>query len=366
MKVLILSTFRNSGGAAIAAGRLLHALNSNGVEATMLCRRNIGFGPKRLRKQSWCSIWERLAIWKNNGFSAKNLWATDIANCGQDITDTKEFKEADVIHLHWINQGFISLGTLEKIVNSGKRIVWTMHDEWPLESIYHYTYGDEVQSSSYVSNVYKRKREIYSKGNITFVTCSEWLGRIAKSKSLGKEQDIVSIPNPIDTSIFRPNKHDNQRRVLFVAQNVDDERKGIRYLDEAAKYLGGDIEVVALGRDIPYISDVYEMAELYASFDAFVTPSLQDNLPNTIMEAMSCGTPCVGFNVGGIPEMIDHKLNGYVAEYKNARDLAEGIKYVLDDANHGRLSSACIEKVNRCYSENSVAERYINVYNNRK
>lgn len=121
-----------------------------------------------------------------------------------------------------------------------------------------------------------------------------------------------------------------------------------------------DVEVVALGRDIPYVSSEEEMAKLYASMDAFVLPSLSENLPNTIMEAMACGTPCVGFNVGGIPEMIDHKVNGYVARYKDAADLAEGIRYVL--ADHDRLGAAAREKVLHEYSEESVARRYIEIY----
>ena len=103
------------------------------------------------------------------------------------------------------------------------------------------------------------------------------------------------------------------------------------------------------------------MAELYASVDAFVTPSLRDNLPNTIMEAMACGTPCVGFNVGGIPEMIDHRVNGYVARYKDAADLADGIRYVLD--NREELGRNAREKVMREYSEETVAKKYIEVYN---
>jgi glycosyltransferase involved in cell wall biosynthesis len=144
---------------------------------------------------------------------------------------------------------------------------------------------------------------------------------------------------------------------------VDDERKGLKYLDKAVQILkkrGEKVEVLALGRDIPYISDEKEMAELYAKSACFVTPSLQDNLPNTIMEAMACGTPCVGFNVGGIPEMIDHALNGYVARYKDATDLADGISYVL--ANRKMLGEAAREKVMATYSEESVAKRYIKVY----
>ena len=104
------------------------------------------------------------------------------------------------------------------------------------------------------------------------------------------------------------------------------------------------------------------MVNLYNSVDAFVLPSLSENLPNTIMEAMACGVPCVGFDVGGIPEMIDHKENGFLARYKNVDDLAEGIRYVLSPDNHERLSRQAREKVMQCYSEENVAKKYVEIY----
>lgn len=409
MKVLILSTYEKTGGAAIAANRLLHALRKSGVEAVMLSRKNITWWPKQLKPQSYTSLWERFVIFlrllvktrasfvRVNSVNTpmlgrmKKLWAIDLANCGQDITKTKEYEKADVIHLHWINQGFISLDTIGKILRSGKRVVWTMHDEWPLEGIEHYT-GDDVSEPSadkLRAAVIKKKKHIYDSGRITFVTCSEWLGNIARKKELGQGRDIVSIPNPIDTGMFKPMDKETLRKelglptdkklLLFGCQKVTDERKGLRYLMEAAEKLKNDgrLTVVLVGQNtestaeqlplqcIPMgtIRNVERMAQLYAACDCFVTPSLQDNLPNTIMEAMACGTPCVGFNVGGIPEMIDHRKNGYVAEYRNAGDLAEGICYVLSEEEYQRLSVSAREKVEECYSEKSVASRYIQIYN---
>lgn len=357
MKVLILSTYETTGGAAIAASRLLHALQSNGVEATMLCRKNLSWWHGK--PQSWQSIVERGLIWASNGFSKKGLWDTDWGLFGQDITRTEEYKSADVIHLHYVQQGFISLGCIRKMLNDGKKIVWTMHDEWALDSIHHYTYNP-VKPCRFIEN---KKRKLYASGKITFVTCSRWLKDLSKAKPLAQGQNIVSIPNPIDSDLFKPIPGKEKKDILFVAQNVNDERKGIKYLNEAVEILkrrGINVEVKALGRDIPYISNVKEMAELYASFRCFVTPSLQDNLPNTIMEAMSCGTPCVGFNVGGIPEMIDHKENGYIATYKDAKDLANGIVYVLD--NQQQLSAKAREKVLQTYNEAVVAQRYMEIY----
>ncbi len=362
MKVLLLSTYRNSGGAAIAAGRLLQALRRNGVDAKMLCRKNLSWWQGK--PQSWTSIMERALIWAMNGFSMKGLWATDTGLFGQDITKTREYREADVIHLHWVNQGFISLKAIRRFIKDGKKIVWTMHDAWNAMGAYHL---EIQQKDSFLDRLVRRnKQKLYEVSDIQFVTCSEWLKREVMASPIMDGQNVAAIPNPLDTSIFQPQPHADKRRVLFVAQDVNNPMKGMKYLDEAATILNGNatdkVQIIALGRDIPYISDIKEMASLYASVDAFVLPSLSENLPNTIMEAMACGTPCVGFDVGGIPEMIDHKVNGYVARYKDSQDLAEGIRYVLDGKNHARLSQACIEKVRHCYSEEAVAEKYINVY----
>ena len=112
-----------------------------------------------------------------------------------------------------------------------------------------------------------------------------------------------------------------------------------------------------------YISSEKELVNVYNSVDLYVTPSLEENLPNTIMEAMSCGVPCVGFHVGGIPEMIDHLHNGYVADYKSSEDFANGIHWALSEGEYQALSEEACRKVSTSYSESAVAKRYINVYN---
>ena len=112
-----------------------------------------------------------------------------------------------------------------------------------------------------------------------------------------------------------------------------------------------------------YVSSEKELVDIYNAVDLYVTPSLQDNLPNTIMEAMACGIPCVGFNVGGIPEMIDHLHNGYVAEYKSAEDFANGIFWTLDESEYDTLSQEAHRKVISSYSESIIAKKYIEVYN---
>ena len=186
MRVLIVNTTERTGGAAIAASRLAHALRQEGAEVEMLTR-----------KSQWPFYWERFRIFLANR-SKHNLWQVDIANCGEDITKTQAFQEADVIHLHWINQGFLSLRNLEKVFNSGKRIVWTLHDQWPYTGICHYAEAcDRFQTHCHDCplltcpsakdlsyKVFERKRHIWQNANITFVGCSQWIADEARKSAL--------------------------------------------------------------------------------------------------------------------------------------------------------------------------------------
>ena len=119
--------------------------------------------------------------------------------------------------------------------------------------------------------------------------------------------------------------------------------------------------------DIPihamnFLKDEGKIVNLYNAVNLFVTPSLDENLPNTIMEAMACGTPCVGFHIGGIPEMIGHKENGYVAQYQDAEDLAKGIAWTIE--NEKGLSDKAIDKVKSNYANSIVAQQYTELYKN--
>lgn len=374
MKVLLVSTSERAGGGAIAASRLMEALNHNGVKAKMLVRdkQTDSITVAAMGNKAPKAL-ERLFVLLHNGFNRKTMWQADIANVGIDITRTAEYREADVIHLHWVNQGMLSLSVIEKILRDGKKVVWTLHDEWPYLGVCHYR-GDCMQQEccncplmcgNLPHKLWQRKRRLYALGNITFVGCSQWITDEAKKALPGA--DVIHIPNCIPHSIFRPMDRSEARTrlqlpqdrkiVLFCSQNVRDERKGMRFMDEALQELSG-VEVVRIGKGYRYISNPQEMAMMYAAADVFVTPSLQDNLPNTIAEAMSCGTPCVGFNVGGIPEMIDHLHTGYVARYKDSRDLAEGIRYVL---SHD-LREAAHQAASKAYSETHTAQEYMKVY----
>ena len=146
MRVLIINTSERTGGAAVAANRLMEALNNNGVKAKMLVRDKetdslTVAGTGGGLRQRWHFLWERWCIFSRLHFSRKHLFEIDIANVGTDVTRTREFIEADVVHLSWINQGMLSLSGIKKILDSGKPVVWTMHDFWPATAICHYPHG---------------------------------------------------------------------------------------------------------------------------------------------------------------------------------------------------------------------------------
>ena len=410
MRVLIVNTSERTGGAAVAASRLMKALNNNGVKAKMLVRDKetdalTVVGLPKSPMLHWHFLWERFVIFCRLHFSRKHLFEIDIANAGTDITKLREFQEADIIHLHWINQGMLSLGGIRKILQSGKPVVWTMHDIWPATAICHLTMGchyyiNRCAKCKYLpggggrndlsSRIWRKKQQMLAEGNIYFVACSRWLESEAKSSALLKGQKITSIPNPIDTHIYRKgNKQEARQRlglpqdkklILFASQRVTNENKGMSYLVEACHQLSDlkkDLcEVVILGghaeevvgqlpmkaHPLGYVNDEQRIVDVYHAADVFVLPSLSENLPNTIMEAMACGVPCVAFKVGGIPEEIDHLKNGYVAAYRDAADLAKGIAWVLQEADYESLSEQAVHKVTQCYSQQSVAIKYLDVY----
>ena len=410
MKVLIVNTSERTGGAAVAANRLMKALINNGVKAKMLVRDKesdsltvVGL-PKSPTKQ-WHFLWERLIVFFHLRFSKQHLFEIDIANAGTDITKLREFEEADIIHLHWINQGMLSLSNIRKILRSGKPVVWTMHDIWPATGICHVTLNcrkfttgcsncrllpGKGSSHDLAYKTWQKKKAMALDENIFYVACSRWLESEAKKSALLDGQKITSVPNCIDTHIYKKgNKQearqrldlpDNKRLILFASQRVTNENKGMSYLIEACKQLantssekpgvvilGGHAEEVVAqlpleAYPLGYVNNEQRIVDVYNAVDVFVLPSLSENLPNTIMEAMACGVPCVGFKVGGIPEEIDHKKNGYVAEYRNADDLAHGISWILNEADYSALSENAIHKVAHSYSQQSVAMKYLDVY----
>lgn len=420
MRVLLVNTSECVGGAAIAASRLLRALNRNGVEAEMLVRdkqtdnpRVAAFADSPVQRLRFVA--ERADIFVRNGLTRNNLFAIDTGRFGTDITHMPEFRRADVVHLHWINQAMLSLADIARICRSGKRVVWTMHDMWPFTGICHHAdtctgwlsgCGNcrllKRPSAHDLSwQVYRHKAQLFSRYSIGMVGCSDWLTCLAQRSPLLTGQHVESIPNPIDTSRYTPATGDTERQaicrrlglpddrqlLLFVAYKVTDPNKGIGYLREALSRLcaadscwAKRLALVAVGReagrlqgsfDVPlyavdYVSSAERMADYYRAATVLVMPTLMDNLPNTVVEAMACGLPCVAFEVGGLPQMISHGSDGYLVCYKDAGHLSHCIAALLSDPHYADFCHAARHKAVSVYSETAVAERYIRLYEERQ
>ncbi len=390
MKILIISTSECTGGGAIAASRLHGALCRHGMEARMLVRDKQTDAADVIRVGNrWAKWAERVHVLLHNGLDRSTMWLSDTACCGVDILHTREYREADVVHLHWVNQGMLSLSTLERMSRDGKRMVWTLHDEWPFLGVCHYrgTCGETdcrhcpLMKGGLPHRILQRKRDLLRQASITLVGCSRWITDRAREAMPGVSVEHVN--NCVPHSLYHPMPQQEARRrwnlplqariVLFCSQRVTDGRKGMGYLAEALGQMeSAGLHLVVVGRDaqavgrlcagIPFTAlgtvSPDDMPSVYAAADVFVTPSLEDNLPNTIAESMSVGTPCVGFRTGGIPEMITHQRNGYVAGQRDAADLARGIAYVLAHP----MRDAAAGQAAHDYSESRIAEQYIKIY----
>ena len=415
MNILILNTSELTCGAAVAANRLAKALGKSGVEVSMLVR-DRKTGDERvtaLNDSFWASrwnfirfVWERLIIFICNHFRRKPLFQVSIANTGTDLSDHPLVKAADVIHLHWINQGFLSLADIRKLALIGKPIVWTMHDMWPCTAICHYSFGcerfkKECGECPFLSSSDKKdlsyhvfnKKRFLADSKIQLVAVSTWLRQQAQDSALTNRLPVEVIPNVIDTSLFVPSDKEEARKslslpldkkiILMGAARINDPIKGFEYLVKALSILKErkgeeDYFLVLFGGikgddsflseiPIPYVcmgslSDPSMIAKLYAAADVTVVASLYETFGQTIIEGMACGCPAVSFDNSGQTDIINHLENGYLAKYKDTDDLATGIKWVIDNREPLRLDEACIRKVHDCYQESVVAGRYIDLY----
>ncbi len=325
---------------------------------------------------------------------------------GADITNNDILKNSSIINLHWINGGFLSLSSLNKIGKLKKPIVWTLHDMWAFTGGCHYSSGCDkfinycsncpsliFKSDNDLSNkIFNKKIELFENLNLTIITCSNWLAEEASKSSLLKDKKIFVVPNPLGTKTFKPIDKKiardslklpvDKKLILIGAMNLKDERKGFRFLIESLdnlinSKLGIDTELIVFGKlgndslqripikthQLGKLKNEDEIIYAYNSADIYVAPSLQDNLPNTVMEAMGCGVPVVAFNVGGIPDMIDHNINGILATPRSSEELANGIKRLLTDDNLRKTFSInARDKVVKNFDEKIVAEKYLEVY----
>jgi glycosyltransferase involved in cell wall biosynthesis len=396
VNIALLTTYPH-GGAGVAARRLQTVLEQKGHTATLLL--NSG--------GAWRHYAERLAFLPHER-DASVRFSFSLSNFGQNLAQHPAIQQADLIHLHWINQGFLSLRNIRQLADTGKPIVWTLHDMWPFTGGCHHNRGCEGfkaqcghcpylrrPSAGDLSHRIWQRKQHYFPEKMHIVACSAWLAGLARESSLFKQYPISSIPNPIDTNIYTPanarTRQDfraqlgvapNAKLLLFAAMNLGNPYKGFGYFKEAlaalkTRYPDLPVAIVTVGKSqsgaldgLPYpvfdqrlIANPTDMRMLYAGVDVFVTPSLEENLPNTIMESMACGTPVVAFRVGGIPEMITDSQHGKIVDFKNSTQMADHLAWVLaDEARRQQLGLAAREKAVATYAQEVVVGRYEGLY----
>lgn len=406
MKILILSTFGNYGGAAVCSKRLKGALEKHGVEvklgvlhayddSTSIFILNSNLFQK-LRKWVFF-ILERLEILLSIS-RYKHLYKFSSGSMGTDILNNPHVIEADLIHLHWVHFGFLSIEQIAQLANK-KPILWTLHDMWAFTGGCHYAMGctlykKECTNCFYLKNsklsqrIQSQKIQQWSNASFRVVATSKWLADSASESTVFENQTVKVLSTPIDTSVFSPldkkklrSKYQltlDQYFVLVGAVDLSDERKGFEYLKESLQYLSetiSNLHLLTFGKmnqelvkgiestSFGQISDLESLNEIYNLADVFVLSSVQDNLPNTVMEAMSCGVPVASFDCGGVGDMVKHLKTGYLSKNGDSKDLANGIRFVLEELNPQQASISSRSTILEQYSEEVIVKQHLQVYN---
>ncbi len=415
MNILHLNFSDRDGGAAIAAFRLNEGLNNRRVQSKILV----------VNKRSDCSMVQEIQQKKFLGRSAQNIDSLplkfypnrlgstfSISWFGSPVENHPWVLEADIVNLHWVNRGLISLRTLPRLK---KPLVWTLHDQWAFTGGCHYAsnctkYEKKCGSCPQLNSnheydlsrwVWNSKRKAYKGLSLNIVCISNWMKACVERSSLLHNAQITVIPNAqitvipngLNTNIYKSVNKEEARRILNLPKDeplilfgamsaTSDPRKGFVFLEKAFEKLrssgiGKRYQLVIFGsyssqkaESLPFkthyigrLRDDVSLVLAYNAADVFVCPSIEDNLPNTVLEALSCGTPVVAFNVGGIPDMVTHMENGYLATPKDVEDLANGIQWVLEnEEQRKKLSYNARKKIENEFTLELQSERYKRLY----
>jgi len=421
MKILIINTNDIYGGAARAAFRLHKALLRNGIDSRMLVANKksdentiITVENKNLIEKIFNEtnkimgkIVDKVSLVRYKKTMSKNfgLFSSQITSNNKLIKNINKINP-DIVHLHWICDNFLSIENLAEI---NSPIVWSLHDMWAFTGGCHYVAGNDIMCDGYARNcgncdllgskkskdlsfrVLKRKIKIFNKiKSMNIIGLSKWLQDCAKNSSVFWDKEVINLPNLIDSAVFCPydmplsrklfGLPETKKLVLFGAVSATSvPYKGFTELVEALKKINSEnVEFVVFGSSEPenapclpckvhYLGCLYDdvtLVALYNACNVMVVPSKRENLSNTIMESLSCGTPVVCFDIGGNSDLIDHKINGYLAKPGDTSDLAEGIDWVLNYENYSKLSDDVRKKTVLEFDYNVVIKKYINIYKN--
>ncbi len=414
MKVVLINKSDSTGGAAVVTMRLMTALRELGVDARMLVVEKRTSSPyvECVASPTRCKIpfvEERLKVYIANGFNRADLFKVDPASDGLPLWRHPLVKEADVICLNWVNQGFLSLHGLEKIRRLGKPVVWTMHDMWNFTGICHHAgtclrWGAECGDCPLLGarkgprdmshRVWQRKATAYgpqsnAAGPIHFVAVSNWLARLASQSSLLGDQPVSVIPNafPIPDAVTPATPHEGFEFVMGAAR-LDDPVKGFPILIQATEELRrrhpelaersrlttfGNIRnpeafdrLAIPHRHLGMLAGEENIRRVYAEADAIVSTSLYETLPGTLVEGLAYGAVPVSFSRGGQSDIVDHLSTGYLAEWNDdphlgARNIADGLAWAAENAGEA-IRKKMFGSARQRFDAPAVAERYVRLF----
>lgn len=406
MRVLIISKYDNDGGAAIAAHRLHLALKELGKDSLMIVHKKRIKDPSIIEPKSiFKKFLSKLTYYIDQvpvffyKKKSKYLFTPGWYSPNHIIDEINSFN-ADIVNIHWSSKGMISIKDFSRI---NAPVVFTMHDSWAFTGGCHIPFdckkyidncgkcpqlNSKIATDLSYKSIIKKTDSYNSKSNISFVAVSKWLEECAKESHLLNKKNVHRIPNALDTNIFRPlDKNQskahfgfktNKRIILFGALSAtSDINKGYKELCTALNKLHiSDVEVVIFGSSRPkeemiknfkthYLGNINEysiLSCLYNASDVTVVPSKMESFGQTASEALSCGTPVVAFNATGLKDIIDHKINGYLASPYSSSDLANGIQWVLNNNQYDKLVKNSRKKAMNKFDSFIVAKQYIKLY----
>jgi len=401
MKILHITAANSSAGAGIACVKLHEGLLSENVKSEILflnvqskdISQNYFYENTRARriKRTLLTFADRFLI-KFYLRRKKEIFSPGLF--GIDLSQEYEVQKADIIHLHWINHGFIDIKDLSKL---NKPIVWTLHDCWVFTGGCHHFFScdnfkttcgncpvlNSVNNNDLSNYVFRRKQKYLPKSNIKYVAISSWMKKQAKLGSLLRNEFIEVIPSGIDCSIYNDDDDDDHRGkfnlkkedsiVLMGAQHLNSPYKGVQLsIDALNKYHKRKLTVITFGNgevtlsnnlhkviNFGFVSNAKEMVNLYKAADVFLCTSIAEGFGMTVAEAQCCGTPAIAFEETGPSDIISHKSTGYLAKFKNIDDVVNGLSYCLNNKfDKKRISTEAEIK----FSINNCAIKYNSIY----
>ncbi len=401
LRVVHVNAFDASGGAARSAYRLHRGLAALGVDSAMVVRRKATDDPAvHLASPVGASVRAVLDQELHRLFRRRPRSFFTTAVLPDRTAPAVARLAPDVVNRHWVGEGFLRP---ESVARLPRPVVWTLHDAWAFTGGCHVTgacerFVDgcgacEVLGSTRERDLSRwvlgRKRRAWSDVALTIVAPSRWMAERARRSALLAGRRVEVIPNGVDTSVFRPLAQGAAREllrlppdgrlVLFLAMDgVSDPNKGFHLLREALGHgapAGAGLLVAgassipaeaapavpthALGR----LQDDVSLALAYASADVVVVPSIQENLPNTALEALACGRPVVAFRVGGLPDLVEDGVNGALVDPFDTAGLARALAWTLEDAARWRaLCEAARARAERDHGTALQARRYLALY----